>query len=185
MQYDSIFDKNERFTEIVARIAKHKKRALADFYREFGRIMFITATMNCRSGIDADEVVNQVLIKIWDNADYVMSLESPENWLYNVTKLASAALMNDPDWKSFPYDYPPRDEVFRLIRSNMFYFMIRTLSQAEQEIMIFKYVGKFTLERIAEMTRNPLNAVTAMFSGSFDKIKARIKKNFNKFSKFA
>lgn len=77
---------NQRtFDELISRIADNNKNALDEFYQNYGKLIYGVAFSVCKNKSDSDEVVDEVLIKIWNTANALHGIEKPKSWLYRVT----------------------------------------------------------------------------------------------------
>lgn len=72
------------FEELISRIADNNKDALEEFYQDYGRLIFGIAFSVCKCSSDADEVVDEVLVKVWNSASQLYNIEKPKSWLRRV-----------------------------------------------------------------------------------------------------
>ena len=73
------------FNKLIKRMARRDENALEEFYRIYGRLIYATAITVLKSSVSADEVVDDLLIKIWKTADKLTKISNPEGWLYVLT----------------------------------------------------------------------------------------------------
>lgn len=165
------------FEEIIRCIADNDKDALEKFYQEYGEIIFGVAFSICKSKSDADEVVNSVLVQVWNLADSLSGIEKPEAWLYRVTfnfainKIKSRQKLVELE------DKPINDEGYeKVIDKLAFYEIIEGLNETEKEILIYKFIGDKTFEDIAKIIRKPKNTVAYKYYSALKKLSKRLKK---------
>ncbi|MCM1438726.1 MAG: sigma-70 family RNA polymerase sigma factor [Roseburia sp.] len=169
---------NQRiFDELISYIADNNIDALEKFYQEYGEIIFGVAFSVCKSKSEADEVVNEVLIKVWNSANDLHGIEKPDAWIYRVTynfainKIKSRQKLDELE------DNTINDESYEKVLDNLaFYEIIEELSEAEKDILIYKFIGDKTFEDIAEIMRKPKSTVAYKYYSALKKLRKRLKK---------
>ena len=123
-----------------------------------------------KSTFKADEIVDDVLVKIWKNADKLPKIKNPEGWLYSITVNCAKDKIKcekqyvelfDLQEDGSVGDYPEDD----------FYNKISTLDETEQEIMILKFVDDLTFKKIAKAMGKPLSTITSVYYRALEKLK--------------
>ena len=165
-------EKREQFNKIIKLVRKDPEKGLKLFYEKYAKIIQITAQTICHSEYLANEVVNNVLIKVWKNAKKIKNIKNPEGWIYIVTANAAKDAMRSR------YNLPLDAQIVSnvdftqdIIEEQSFYYLIKDLSETEQEIIICKFVLNDTFQDIADMMHKPLATITSIYYRALSKIK--------------
>ena len=168
-------DMKNQLKKIAKLLAEGDKKALNQFYGLYGKTIYIIARSVCRMHESADKVVNDVLIKVWNMAEFFTEIENPAGWIYTVTVNAAKDKLKQKQWQPLLEDVIDSRDGYRKIEDNdRFYYMIRELNGAEQAIIIFKIIEDLTFEEIADITAKPLSTITSTYYRALDKIKKTI-----------
>ena len=168
-------DKKRQFNKLMKLIQRNPQKGLHLFYEKYSKILQITAYTICRSIDKANEVVNDVLLKIWKLAQTTVDIENPEGWIYVIT--LNTAKNSLPKHNSFPLkeNIIANEDAFKeIFDRDSFCWMIRNLSEVEQKIMIHKFVLQYTFQEMADELNRPLTTVTSIYYRALEKIKKDI-----------
>ena len=158
------------FNRLIGKIAVKDEKALEALYDIYGKLIYVTAMTVTKSTFKADEIVDDVLVKIWKNADKLPKIKNPEGWLYSMTVNCAKDKIKcekqyvelfDLQEDGSVGDYPEDD----------FYNKISTLDETEQEIMILKFVDDLTFKKIAKAMGKPLSTITSVYYHALEKLK--------------
>ena len=158
------------FNRLLGKIAVKDEKALEALYDIYGKLIYVTAMTVTKSTFKADEIVDDVLVKIWKNADKLPKIKNPEGWLYSITVNCAKDKIKcekqyvelfDLQEDGSVGDYPEDD----------FYNKISTLDETEQEIMILKFVDDLTFKKIAKAMGKPLSTITSVYYRALEKLK--------------
>ena len=158
------------FNRLIGKIAVKDEKALEALYDIYGKLIYVTAMTVTKSTFKADEIVHDVLVKIWKNADKLPKIKNPEGWLYSITVNCAKDKIKcekqyvelfDLQEDGSVGDYPEDD----------FYNKISTLNETEQEIMILKFVDDLTFKKIAKAMGKPLSTITSVYYRALEKLK--------------
>ncbi len=158
------------FNRLIGKIAVKDEKALEALYDIYGKLIYVTAMTVTKSTFKADEIVDDVLVKIWKNADKLPKIKNPEGWLYSITVNCAKDKIKcekqyvelfDLQEDGSVGDYPEDD----------FYNKISTLNETEQEIMILKFVDDLTFKKIAKAMGKPLSTITSVYYRALEKLK--------------
>ena len=178
---DGYFSKNENFCKIIRKIAEGKKSALRDFYVTFGKGIYSLAISVCNSPEDADEIVNDVLAKVWNSAELLLNFDNPDGWLYRVTVNAAHDKVRYEEWLPLDEYIPYESNGFEKVNDNdAFYRYIRFLSKDERNVVTLRIVEDLTFAAIAATTDSQVSTVSTLYYRALQKIKDRIKQMRNK-----
>ena len=167
--------RKKQFKKLMKEIRRDPERGLRRFYDTYAKIIQTTAQVICRSNDKANEVVNDVLVKIWKTAETIVDIDNPEGWIYVIT--ANAAKDSLRQRKVFPLNesvVAGEYELQDIIDRASFHWMIEDLSEIEQMLMIHKFVSGYTFQEIANELNKPLTTVTSIYYRTLEKIKKKV-----------
>lgn len=167
--------RKKQFKKLMKVIKREPEKGLRQFYETYARIIHITAQVICRSTDKANEVVNDVLVKIWKLAQNSEDIDNPEGWIYIITANIAKDAMRER--YVFPLEEnmeADEDKIQEVLDRDSFYWMIKDLSEIEQTIMIHKFVLQYTFQEIADELDKPLTTVTSIYYRALDKIKKAV-----------
>lgn len=170
---------DKRLRRSIKAIAKGKESALREFFGLYGRMIYAIARAFRLCHEEADEAVNDVLVRVWRSAADVGGGD-PYRWLYRVTvnvvtdKLRSRGrnVCSSDALRSDMRD--PRDCYGVADDAADFSLHIACLSEKERLIMICRFVEDMTFERIAALTGDPIGTVTSMYYRALNKVKENL-----------
>ena len=141
------------FNKLIKRIAFKDEKALEEFYRIYGRLIYATAFTILKCSVSADELVDDILVKIWKTADRLPKIGNPEGWLYVLT--ANSA----------------KDKIKAEKQYVALFDLKEDANETEQEIMIMRFVEDLSFERIAKEMKKPLSTITSTYYRALEKLK--------------
>lgn len=171
---------------IMLRIGENSKLGMQEFYDEYGQFIYNVANVYKKSGIQADEIVQEVLIKISNLSKKCPKyIENPKGWLYKITINFGNSLA-----RKNRFHYSLKEEMVAtksdmedFIERDSFEYMIRDLSLKEQEIIIQKLLVDLTFEEIAKAVHRPTSTVATIYYRAINKLKKEFGKNIEEFFK--
>lgn len=163
------------FEKLISRIANNKRNALDEFYQNFGKIIFGVAFSVCKCKSEADEVVNEVMIKVWNSANDLHGIEKPDAWIYRVTfNFAINKIKNRQDFEVI-LDKPIVEEGYeKVIDKITFYELISHLSEVEQQILCYKFIEDLTFADIAVVLGKPPDTIAYEYYSALKKLKIHL-----------
>ena len=172
----------KQFNALIKKISAGKEYALEEFFNLFGDLMYSAALTVIKSSHLAEEIVNEVLAKIWFTSKNLPKINKPISWLYTVVvNCAKNALRKEQVFTRI-YDFNDQDKIYtdknyeRINDNDEFFYYINDLDEIEKQIMIFRFVEDMKLKSIASELKKPLNTVTSIYYRAIKKIKT---KNFD------
>lgn len=159
------------FNKLIKRIARKEEKALEEFYRIYGRLIYATAFTILKCSVSADELVDDILVKIWKTADRLPKIGNPEGWLYVLT--ANSAKDKIKAEKQYVALFDLKEDAIKteIKTDGDFYILISNLNETEQEIMIMRFVEDLSFERIAKEMKKPLSTITSTYYRALEKLK--------------
>lgn len=168
---------NKKLREIFKSIAKGKSSALREFFDLYKQTIYIIAKSYCNNHEDADEVVNEVLIKVWNLSDTVC--DNPGGWLYRTIRNTALDKLKNTQKRWLPLEDNVQDnhDYYNAINGELvFSYCLRDLSELEHTVMVCKFINDMTFENIAKLLNKPIGSITAIYYRTLQKIKEKLEK---------
>ncbi len=162
-----------KFNKILKAIRKNSHDGVKKFYENYGQIIKSTAIGFSKSNEIADEVVNEVLYKVWQFAYTKKKIKNHYAWLYVITiNCIKDIFKGFKNHECLDENIPAQiDEIQQLVDEEYFYYILRKLSQPEKEIVISRIKWRLSFQDIAEITNQPLSTVSACYYRAIEKLK--------------
>lgn len=141
--------RKKQFKRIIEIIKRNPQKGLCAFYSVYGRLLNITAETFTKQ--EKNEVVNEVMIKIWKNAETIGEIDNPEGWIYTMTANCAKDILKGKYTYKLDEDVAAStDEIQEIADTSSFYWLIKDLTELEQSIMIYKFVAQNTFQEFAD-----------------------------------
>ena len=162
------------FNTLLKKIASGNKDALEEFYNVYGKLIYITALTVTKSSFLADEVVDDMLVKIWRYSPK-KKIENPKGWLYILSiNLAKDKIKKESQLSELCIS--GQDEFENVSGINDFYSEIKDLSETEQKIMILKFVEDVSFKEMSKILKMPLSSVSSIYYRALKKLEKNLMK---------
>ena len=165
------------FKKLISRIANKENSAFEEFYNLYGRLIQSAALATTRDTFMADEVVNDILLKIWQQAPSIEGIKRPRSWIYTITANHAKNLIKrtkeyvDIFDTDIPVNFKATDEI---LEESAFIYRLRNLNEKEKQIMIFRFVEDMTFKEIAYEVKEPLGNITVTYCRALEKIRKNL-----------
>ncbi|MBD5631801.1 MAG: sigma-70 family RNA polymerase sigma factor [Clostridia bacterium] len=162
---------------MIKEMAKGKEAAFERFDAAYGRFIYVVAASVSKSSYLAEEIVDDVLVKIWQKASTLKYIEKPLGWLYIITSNCAKDKHKNEKPFSEIYDIPQDDKnIERFVMKEAFLSHIAPLNEEERLIMILKFIQDLSLESIAKALNKPLSTASSTYYRALNKLKQTTKK---------
>lgn len=163
------------FNKLLRRISKDPEKGLNEFYQVYGRLIFRTAKNICGSYDMANDVVNQVLVKIWKLTERQPKIKNPNGFIYVITSnCAKDCLKERREVELNEAISVGEDNIQELLDQDAFESQISFLPEYERSIMIRRFASRQTFKEIAETDGKPLSTITTTYYRCLEKIERNI-----------
>lgn len=169
-----MIDEKSEFRNLISRIADKDKKALEEFYGLYGRLIQSAALATAKDTFMSDEVVNDILLKVWQQAPSIKGIKRPRSWIYTITaNHAKNLLKKTKEYiEIFDIDIPVSvKEVDEIHEESAFIYRLKNLNENEKQIMIFRFVEDMTFKEIAYEMKEPLGNITVTYYRALEKIR--------------
>jgi len=172
---------------IVGRIADGDAEALSDLYGRYSGMLVALAHRVVGDGADAEEVLQEVFLQVWNQADrYDRSRSSVSTWLVLITrsraidrlrsrrvldKAVTAAEVEKPTTNTSPEGVA---DVFMLERRARLRTEMAELPSEQRQVLEMAFYQGLTQREIAERTKTPLGTVKTRTLLAMKKLRAAL-----------
>ena len=178
MKTDDKIESRKKFNNLLKRISQDEKQALDEFYSKYGKMIYSIAISVSKSSYLAEEIVNDVLTKVWLSSKDLKNIDKPIGWLYTVAKNCALDIVKKEKQTCEIFDLPQDDRnIDELVTVDSFHFYISRLNEDEQQIFILHFVQDLSFKQIAKEIERPLSTLTSIYYRAIEKIRP-ILKNF-------
>ena len=152
----------EQFYSLIKRFAEKDQDAMEDFCHEYEKLIYGAAASVVKSFL-ANEVVNDVLLKLWNAADHIGNVDKPLNWLYTVSRnCAKDRLRKEPRIRAV-YEARKESEYDRIDSDAQFHDYLSILKEDEQKILTLKCARNLEFHEIAQELNMPTSSVSSRY----------------------
>lgn len=165
----------DRDSELLRRIAAGDSRALAEFYDAHGRLLYSLALNVVSDPAGAEEVVQDVFVKLWENAGrYDPQRGSALGWVVTMTRRQAidhtrgkefkarsrATGLDNPEAANIGSgDDAKADTLYAKLRLGEALTALEGLNPAQREVIELSFYRGFSHSEIAEVLNAPLGTV--------------------------
>lgn len=181
-------DQDDRSVELdlLARVAKRERAAFEQLYGRYANILYATAMKFLKEDADAQDVVQDVFIQIWDKAKlYDPSKGKPLTWALTLTRNRSidrirsiqrrTRLRDDFEKETVVDESAGVREALSGVdaseKSQILRDAVGRLSPEQRKVVELAFFGGFTQSEIAERLGEPLGTVKARARRGLMKLK--------------
>lgn len=167
----------EEFNKLLAKIGQGQKRALKSFFNLYGKFIYWSAYSVCKSPSTSDEVVNDVLLKIWKlSSTTQLEIDNLEGWLYKISANTAKKKKEEANLPLTESIIESKNEIDKFIEEDTFYSYLEDLTDDEQFIFIARFIQDMKFEDIAAIMEIPLSTLTTRYYRALNKIRLKIEK---------
>jgi RNA polymerase sigma-70 factor (ECF subfamily) len=172
--------------ELLARIAKRERAAFEQLYTRYANILYATAMKFLKEDADAQDVVQDVFIQIWDKAKlYDPAKGKPLTWALTLTRNRSidriraiqrrTRLRDDFEKETVVDESAGLREALSGVdaseKSQILRDAVGRLSPEQRKVIELAFFGGFTQSEIADRLGEPLGTVKARARRGLMKLK--------------
>ena len=167
-------------SDFMEEIRRGRKDGLEAFYERYKNMILRTALSVCRSLAVAEDVLDDVLIKVWKTAENSKTKRPTEGWLYVITvNFAKRRIKRYDKAVSLSEMIPDEDDsIEKMIARDAFLSMLEGLSDNEKRIVIGKFSLGQTFKELSEEMNRPTSTVSTMHYKALEKIEKNFLKKF-------
>lgn len=165
---------SKQIDNMILKTAQGDKKAFEALYRQTGKQVFAYALSIVKSYHLAEDITQDVFVKIKCSAGYYKPCGKPMAWILKITK--NTALMSIRGGKKETLiDYMGNEHFLGAKEDGtedilMLYSALENLSEEEREIVILKAVSGLKHREIAQLVNRPIGTVLWMYSRAIKKL---------------
>ena len=166
--------------QLVIEISKGDKNALEKLYQAYRHVVFSLARSILSSYSSAEDVAQEVFLKIWASAHTYRIGANPKAWIMGITRNAAIdAIRKTKNEMS-------SDEVFEtdvqsktsleetVVKSITLSEALNSLDYDEREIVILRSLAGLTVNEVSKITQMPLNTVYWKYNRAIKSLRLKI-----------
>jgi len=171
--------------DLAAGLAAGDQDALAELYDRFGQLAFSVAMRILGDSGRAEDVVQEVFVKVWNNADqFDLERGSLRSWLITAVRNRSIDTIRGrgaherqerelkPDLQATEPTSDPWREVSRSLERTAVREALNSLPLEQRQAVELAYFGGYSHREIADMTVVPLSTVKGRMRIALEKLSA-------------
>ena len=165
--------------DLLLQIAAGGREVLADFYAATRTAVYGLALSYLKNGHDAEDVVQDTYIRVWDSAAGYQPHGKPMAWVLTIAKnfslmhLRSREKMRDLSegaWESLAIEAPAVTAEDRQVLSAA----LEVLGEQERQIVLLHAVSGLKHREIAQLMELPLATVLSKYHRGLKKLRGRL-----------
>jgi len=161
--------------ELLRQMARGNSKALAELYDRYGRLVFSLALRVVGNNAQAEEISQDVFIKVWNNADsYQPGMSKVSTWLTSITRYRSIDVLRRssvrPDGhmledalEELPLpsakDELPEVQIEHRIEMQRVQAALADLPAEQAQVLQLAYFDGLSQPEMAEILKQPLGTV--------------------------
>lgn len=165
---------------VLGRIADGDRDALATLYYKTQKSVFAFALSILRNRQNAEDVLHDTYIRVWDNAASYRGQGKPMAWILTITRNLSLMKLKehrnrdvplDEEFYSIASENPIATELDRLVLENA----MTSLQEEERQIVILHGLSGLKHREIAEILHIPISTVLSKYRRALIKLQSILK----------
>lgn len=171
-----VSEMDARLESCIAKIAEKSADALSELYRETSTAVFAYALSILKNRHDAEDVLHDAFVQIYQSADQYRSQGKPMAWILTITRnLCMQKFRRDSKVIDLPEDdwevYLESKEGMSVEDKLLIRKCMRGLPTEDLQILVLHAVAGYKMREIANMLGIPLSTVLSKHSRSIKKLK--------------
>lgn len=166
----------KEFNNLLKRIAKGDDNAFKKFYELFDKFIYSTAFRITSSKVIIEEVVDDVMVKIWNAAPNQNKIDNPFGWIYTITVNCAKDRLKSKKTYEEIFDIPDNDKNISDFEANeSFHSMLACLSDEEERIVKLHLEEDYTFKEIARIEKSKPSTISSIYYKAIEKVGSTIK----------
>lgn len=165
---------------LIYAISAGEQDSLAELYRRTGTAVYALALSYLKNGQDAEDVVQDTFVRIWDNAYRYQAKGKPMAWVLTIGKnLALMKLRERKKTEAFPAEETSPDLLFpspalSTEERQLLCIALEALSSTERQVLLLHAVTGLKHREIAALLELPLATVLSKYHRSLKKLQTKL-----------
>lgn len=168
----------EKLKELFKQIKEGNNYAFEDLYTEYKKMIFRIAFSILENTEEAEDVVQNVFLKIYSLDVENLPDRNESSWLYSVAKNEALMILRKKE-SNINIDEiyiigNENNEIDKIIDVESYNKLISKLPKEEQEILSLKIISKFTFDEIGKLLGKSTNTIKWKYYKAIDTLKLSI-----------
>lgn len=167
-------DKRE-LKQLFNQIKENKEVAVEELYNRYNKVIYAIAFSILKNNVDAEDVVQNVIVKIYNLDKEKLPTDKEATWLYTVTRNEALELIRkknrEVDIENVYEIEDGNSEIDQVIDRENFNKLISTLTDKEKEIVSLKIISNLSFKQIEMLIGEPVNTIKWRYYNSIYKLK--------------
>ena len=164
--------------QLFNEIKEDKEVAVEKLYNKYNKVMYAIAFSVLKNKQDAEDVVQNVIVKLYNLGKDRLPTDKETTWLYTVTKNEALEFIRKKNKQVYLENiYEIEDnnnEIDKIIDKENFNRLISNLTDKEKEIVSLKIVSNLSFKQIQMLMGEPINTIKWRYYNSIYKLKQLI-----------
>ena len=173
----SLVKKDFLIEDLISKIAKDDKDALAELYELTKGSVYGFALSILKNNTDAEDVMQEVYIKIYENADKYNPQGKPLAWIITITKNLSYMKLRN---KNTAHEEIKESDIVsnndNIEDKMLLKLVFKCLTDEERNIVVLHANTGFKHREIAKLLELPLPTVLSKYNRAIKKLKKELEK---------
>lgn len=165
---------------LMARIAQGDREALSTLYYQTQRPVFAFALSILRNRQNAEDVLHDTYIKVWDHAAAYRAQGKPMAWLLTITRNLCLMKLREHRNRDVPLDEqfyvhtadsPVASQLDRIVLEHA----MASLPEADRQIVTLHALSGLKHREIAQLLQLPISTVLSKYRRALKKLEALLK----------
>lgn len=167
-------DNNKRFKQYIKEIAARNVAGLEKFDKSYSKLIKSVAYNVTQSLFIADEIVNDILLLVWQIAHTMFEIKNPIGWLIKVTSNRAKDVIKNKKTSVELFDIPYEEKGIAKIESDdAFYRRLDGLSEFETAIFVLKFIHEYPFDSIAKILDRPQSSVSSAYYRAIERMREK------------
>jgi len=152
-----------------------KEKAVEELYNKYNKLIYAIAFSILKNKEDSEDVVQNVIVKIYNLTIDKLPSDKEATWLYTVTKNEALGIIKKYNKElSIEKAYEIEDnnnEIDKTIDKHNFNNLINKLNKKEREVVSLKIISNLSFKEIGNLLGEPTSTIKWRYYNSIYKIK--------------
>ena len=169
----------EELRQLLRDVAAGRTEALAELYSRTRAALYGLALSHLKNAHDAQDITQDVFVRVWDCAGQYCPTGSPMGWLLTVCRNlcrmclrreSRRTLLDDDRWEAIPVQETGLDAEERALLQQA----LSVLGEEERRIVLLHAVSGLRHREIAALLELPLPTVLSKYHRALKKLRAHV-----------
>ena len=148
--------------ELFIELKNDNKIVFEKLYNKYNKLVYGIAFSILKNKEDSEEVVQNVMSKLYNLDKSKLPISKEASWLYTVTKNEAISIIRKTDKEinlEDIYEIDNNNEIEDIIDKENFNKLISNLNEKEKEIISLKVISNLSFKEIEKLIGEPINTI--------------------------